>query len=272
MSIVSCNLVKDRRATINEKNIRSKNRNYIVISDDYFEDEENILTAPGIAIGDAIGGADTDSVCNSIEANCTSDDGLTWLVSVQYGEIAGSENPLDDPTEYSLSFAQFEIRLDKDIKGKAIVNSALDPFLETIVKDDSRPILSVKKNIQNFDFQLAYKYRDGINKDVFLGCPRGTVKVSNIQATSQNHDEFGTYWAVSYEFHINLQGWQTEILDCGFRELDANGKKKHIEIKGAKATEPVPLDRNGKKLPDDAQPKFKKFDVYPELNFEVFND
>ena len=179
---------------------------------------------------------------------------------------------MSEPPEIQWGFAQFQRNTDRAIDGTAIVNSAKDPFSDPVEIDDSRPVLSVTRNELTFNSSLAYIYRDAVNSDVFQGAAKGQVKVSNISSTRVKHPNtsIGFFWKTSYEFHFNPNGWDRYILDQGYRELKS-GKKQNIMVQGVIVQEPALLDGAGLQLPPAGTPKFKKFKVYPELPFSIFN-
>lgn len=270
MAVVNVTAIKDRQASINSKYEPSYTHTYLVETDDPYTSPAAVRNSVGFGIGDSYT-YDANAKCTSVSASCTSEDGLWWTVTVEFGKWEEKpENPLDKPLEIEWSFAQFEKDVDEDVDGKAVVNKAGDPFLETIKKDDSRPILSITRNEASFNYALAYQYRDVVNRSPFYGAPKGTVKVSNISSSRQFDANFGYYWTTKYEFSFALEGWKKKVLNVGMREKDGN-KRKNVLVNGVPVNDPVPLDKDGKVMPPGNPPLVLEFKVYPEADFSVFN-
>lgn len=178
-------------------------------------------------------------------------------------------NPLNKPYEVNWSFAQFEREIEQDINGKAIANSAGDPFLLRLTRDDSRPILQVSRNEPSFNAQLAYWYRDVVNTDSFFGADAGQVNVSNISASRQFNTNIGFYWKVSYEFAFNAEGWKKKVLSQGLMEKK-NGKLQNVLVNGTPITEPVLLAQDGSKLQENGTPYILEYEVYNKAPFSAF--
>jgi hypothetical protein len=273
MSLKSCTEIYDRQSSINEKGETTYQRLFQVVTTNPKDGAYLARIAPGVAVGDQYATTtefDTNAFCLGIQTRCTAEDGKTWETTVDYGPAPDAgQNPLNEPPEVSWSFAQFEREIDRDINGRAIANSAGDPFLNQLVRDDSRPILSVTRNEAFFNAQLAYWYRDVVNSDPFFGANPGQVKVSNISASRQFSDQIGFYWKVSYEFAFNAEGWRKKVLSMGLREKK-NGKLQNILVNGTPITEPMLLGQNGEQLAQNGTPYALEFDVYNKAPFSVF--
>lgn len=271
MAVISVRELKERQGSIDQAGKTSYSRVFRVETNDPDDGAKTARIAVGISVGDLYATpneSDSNAYCTSVSANCVSDDGLSWEVTVEYGPLP--DNPLTEPVQYAWSFQQFEKPTDFDVFGNAIVNSAGDPFAEAVTKDDSRPVLTITRNEPApFAADLAYLYRDAINATPYLGAGPGQVKVSNISATSQHDDFWGEYVQVQYEFHFSAEGWDKRILDAGFREK-IEGELKNILVQGVPASEPVLLDGNGRKLPSDKPPVVRKYQVYPKAPFSIF--
>ncbi len=215
---------------------------------------------------------DNGSFCSKVEVtNDGSDGGFGWLVTCEYGPYDPTqwpENPLDHPIKINWSWSQFERIVDEDINGNAVVNAAGDYFDPPLVRDDSRPLLAIVRNEQNFTSARAGQFKDAVNSDSWFGYAPKQVKCSNISASLEYNPICGFYYIVSYEFAINTEstGWQKEILNQGLRYLNGS-TRTNVLINGAPATAPVPLDNSGAVLPPSGTPVFLAFDIYPEVSF-----
>lgn len=233
--------------------------------------------APGINFGDHYlteTEEDLSSFCRSINANEIAP--LCWHVTVEYGRYdpaLNAENPLNQVPEVSTDFAQFEEICEFDLDGNPIVNSAGDKFADPVVRDQSRPLFRISRNEASYDPMLAWMYKDTVNKDVFFGSDPGTVKCSHISARRQYDPTVGIYWTVSYEFHVDPNGWIKRIGDLGINYLDGTSLKP-ILIQGVPCQIPQALDGSGGVLErpvDSSNAVILEFPVYPETDFSVFN-
>lgn len=280
MSVVSVTELYTRSAETNEKFQRSYTRTFQVITSNPRTGPAVVREAVDIAVGDAYV-TDTEyddyAYCLNKSASCTSEDGKQWTVTLSYGPAPDpntndSENPLEQPYEISWSFAQFERPAEQTINGEPIVNVVGDPFSTAIMRDDSRPVLSITRNEAFFPAGLAYLLRDCVNSDTFMGAGQGQAKVSNISSVRQYSPTFGFYWKTSYEFTFDAGGYDKQILNQGLREKDqSTGQIKNILSQGVPITEPVLLDQMGRELPAGAPPHFRRFKVYFEVPFSTFN-
>lgn len=232
-----------------------------------------ILTDPLVPkIGDIYASGndlDTGAWCSAVRPQQNVEEPSRWTVTVEYtsepGESFGAaEDPLLRPADIAWGFVQFQRLIEKDINGKELTNSAGDPFLPPPTGDQSRPVLSITKNMPFFD-PTRLTYIDAVNTDFFLGVAAGRWKCSAI--TSQRLLENGRFfWRTAHEFHYSEIGWKLEPLDRGLNKLVA-GKRERILDNGLPVVEPVKLDGAGQPLAATAAGVYRSFKIYRELPF-----
>ncbi len=228
---------------------------------------------------------DLGAFVKSVEAHEIGETGMLWEVTVTADSEMpeppkDQENPLDRPPEVSWSFAQFQRVAEKDITGKAIVNSAGQAFDPPVQIDDSRPVCNIDRNEDAFDPTVIFQYKDAINSDALdiggLAVLPGQAKMSNISARRQfENSQF--YWKVSYEIHIKSDGWALSILDQGLYKEGVNNKPTPCtDDAGNEVSVPVLLDGQGGQLAlppappgQTGAPVFLTFEVYTQLPFEA---
>jgi hypothetical protein len=254
-----------------------------VVTDDPYTGAKSVVNSLPVAIGqkyslaDGLGAtveSDPGAFVQGIEVRATEEDGCQWECSATYGAYDATQlpsNPVDWPLRISHSFAKFESVADEDTDGNAILNSAGDYFDPPVTRDDSRPILRIQRNEKEFDPDTAFKYKDAVNKDPFFGADPGTVKCADIQAELSFNNDVGWFYACTYEFEYNPDGWEKQILDMGLKYLDATDTLVPVMEKGIPATSPVLLDGGGGILASGDDPVFLKFKVYPEVDFAPLN-
>ena len=226
---------------------------------------------------------DTGSFVQSIEVaedGGSSSGGMQWLVTVKYGPY--------DATQFSATAVDWPIRVsfggnhyDKvvwfDQAGNAIRNSAGDPFDSPITRDDTRSVITVERNelVSAFDLTLAESYRDKVNNATWNGFDAKTVKCSSITTGPPQQDANGAiFYVVTYVFEIDRDTWKKSLLDQGLCQLDSSSPARQTPItdaNGQPVTEAVPLDGSGHRLASNATPVQLDFDVYPAVDFGVFN-
>lgn len=256
-------------------------RTFQVVTSSRTDDQKVVLDEFAIQLRDKYqSGFSTDdySFCSSVSAVNTSNDGLTWEVTVEYTTFNPAYNhlsPLDDLPEVSWGFAQFDEVVDTDVNGKPVVNTVGDRFDPAAMRDQSRPVLRVSRNEATYNQHLAAQFKDTINSDTFAGFDRAQVKVSNISASRQFNPLIGPYWRVDYEFALKPDeyGWVGRYLNQGFNELGSDGKPKLVLINSAPAQVPAMLDEDGHVIPPPITPDdvfYCEFDLYNESDFSQF--
>ncbi len=210
------------------------------------------------------------------------EDGCRWIVTATYqpysADIAGIENPLDEPPSLSYDTVSYERPLDEayDEAGDltvAVLNAAFDPFDPPVVRDDSRQVFQVSVNWPDFDRDLARQYADAVNSDEFFGYPIGTVKMKPPKAAKVYHQGVpgGFYWRVDFEFEVRDEGWVKRVLNCGMRQLNSagDGYESILNEDGQPISEPALLDADGRHIADPTlgDPIFLEFTGYKTLPF-----
>jgi hypothetical protein len=145
--------------------------------------------------------------------------------------------------------------------------------------DESRPVLTIKRNEPSFVGTLAIAYQDAVNTDSFAGANAGQCKIFNISAEKhiepwgpEGAEEDVTYWSVTYEIHFRREGWHKDILDQGRYEIESGDKLKAIEdSEDRPVADPVLLDGSGKQLPAGEDPVFLPYHVYKRLPYAPLN-
>jgi len=212
-----------------------------------------------------------------------------WEVEIDYGPYDPAEfpqNPVDWPLIMWWGSHKYEKPIEEDINGDAIVNSAKDKFADPILIDDSRPVLYVQRNepVHGFDPLLADNLRDNINSvDWVHGTgasqivfPQFAVKFSDrtMDKPVKNPVDGTYYYQCVYAFEFDKSKWKVFPLDQGFAFLDTSSPPNRVKLldkDGQPYSEPVLLNGSGEINPTNAAAVFLEFDVYPEVDFAIFN-
>jgi hypothetical protein len=181
---------------------------------------------------------------------------------------------VDYPAVWSGSFTQFQADVFKDKDGQPIENYVGDNYLDPpITKDDSRPTLVVEKNFASAQLDTWATYRDKVNSGTWWGLAARTIKIQQV-SWRQLYYKNVPYISTRFEFHINTDTWDVEVLNAGLREV-ASGASEWTRIKdnlGREVTTPYPLHVTGRKMTKaeiDAGPDYTTWKIYDELDFST---
>ena len=161
-------------------------------------------------------------------------------------------------------------KIDKDINGKPILNSAKQSPDPPITEDFYDTTLTISENKKTFDDTTAANFKNKVNSNTFFGKPAGSVLCTDYACEEA---WFGKekYYKITKEFRIRMpelpgvKGWTRRILDEGFMVLDGSDDK-NVKLGAADkskriidnvtdknpVSEPQLLDGKGQLLPPSA--------------------
>ena len=220
-------------------------------------------------------------------------DGNVWLVTCHYDSVSddperdgGEAEQLSWPPRYSIASTPYEKVLPKDFTnvgtqqipdiGKAFLNSANQPFDEQVATvDDSRLIVTIQQIEATFPIETAFAYQKTVNSlTTTMGGKSfnpGTSLLYSISG-SDNWRNAVHYWDVTYEFHIDRQGWRRKQLDKGayyYQDDDTADEDKKTYFSEENPSEEKLLNGLGGKLPVGEDPVFIEFIVFEEKDHTV---
>jgi hypothetical protein len=279
MAVVSVGEQYSRSGSMNSRWQRTYTRQWKVITNDPNDGPKTVREALPVSLGNSYSTpneVDKGSYVNSIDAVSEGDDGLSWLVNVQYGPYDATINPQDPtqrPIELNYEASQFQRPSIEDVNGKAIANSAGDPFDPPLMKDDSRPVFVITRNEMTYNDEVMATYRDTVNSDVFFGYGPMLVKCHSITGRLAYDPDIHWYYVVTYRFEHNKDGWHKKPLDAGFRTNPAGATSPApiFDKAGLPISVPALLDGHGLQLTDGADPVFLDIQDYVEKPFEPLN-
>lgn len=211
--------------------------------------------------------------------------GIVWLVTYQYGPY--------DPTPFGTDPSLWPLRITftgdtyqktilVDYNGNPVLNSALCPYEDPVQVDDTRAVITVKRNelIKTpgtlppgavvFDPTIPQTYRDTVNSGTWNGFAAKWVKINSITTGDEQYDSNNQvyYYEVTYVFSINRDIWQSKILDQGKQILDSGGfPTPLLTAEGQEIDEAVLLNGSGARLASGGTPVFATYDVYSPVDF-----
>lgn len=280
MAITDCNSVHVINSTENEDGHRTYDVLWKVVTNSKNDGPKTIRAHSGLPqrMSDHYefgSESDTGAICIGVDPKLkdANPEGsrLLWDVTVKYSTLAGTQrdpqDPPDDPLTEPPIIETYTTKGKKAILydgfGRLIASSAHEPYDPVPEIDDTHYNLRIIKN-QSDIFPAMYPfYRDAVNSDFFFGCPPNTVKVETPGAITKLYRavDDAPYYRVTWEFAINMDGWDLKLLDYGMYRLVGatfNPAVGHMvggtrevlrDIHGVELTSPALLDGAGGVLP-----------------------
>lgn len=207
---------------------------------------------------------------------CPTDNTLSarWQIDLTYGtwnplEHAIDGNPLHLPVTFTFVPSVEEVPAFEDVDGDPIVNAAGDPYDPPLMRRVQKGTLTVKRNESPFAVNLYNLQVQGntTNLASWNGFPPKTLLLEPIKIPeilfSQVTQQF--YFPFEYVFLFDPDTWVKQIVNAGLRALNAAGQLVPILIQGQPASQPVPLDEQGRAI---TEPSFadSEGDTPPDAN------
>jgi len=220
---------------------------------------------------------DSTCYCKGIGTERESDDGTVWIVTVKYGTADSNSSggggdqslaPWRRKAKVKWSHVNVPQNVLWTIDGKMIANSCGDPFAEPVTRDSAHAVLTVTQNELMYDEPTALGYINTVNANTWLGGKAGTLKCLTFEGEKQEDENWGQYWTVNFsaEYNPDPGGWDTVILDAGYRQL-VKGAKYNIMVNGVPVNSPVPLNGKGQPISTGGQPYWLSFRLYNRRNW-----
>jgi hypothetical protein len=201
-------------------------------------------------------------------------DMFNWVVTANYdSSFELTENPLFQPAAISWDGENFEEVAIFDRDGKAILNSAGDPF-ENLFRERTRRVVSIVKNVSAVPDWIINS-EDAVNSAAFLvdgfSIPIGKAKLGAPRLGPWQLRNNTRFREMSMTMKLNKDGWTSQPLDAGFRYKDGNDRKIITNTDGTLPTSPVCLNGSGAVLanPSPTNAVFGSFNVYPAYDFNL---
>lgn len=272
-----------------EAGVRKYTLTYGVQCDDHLDGPYTALNAAGIPTwGDTWAwGNDADPYAGLASKRpikrerSTAPSGVYYEIECQFStatlnETAKAENPLDDPSEYSMTFVEITRYREKDLDGNPVENRAHDPFIGGIEIPVYMPLLHVRRNEQLFGdiLEAAKQYVGKVNSDAFHpSIDVGEALMRNIEVSAQRTRNGIAYHSVSYEVLIAdvddfEEMHQVIKLNEGIRINNGTKLVQLKDVEGVKITEPVALAADGlSALDTTGTPNYIDFKIHNSVAF-----
>ncbi len=284
MSVVSVVEIDGREVERSENMNRRINRSYRIRCDRPDEDEASVIIGADMPVILAPHPTVPALRCTSVRCTQQTDnDPFVWIAKVTWASLVLSrraantsadpskrnENPLLRPAIVSFGTERFQKAATVDINGKAILNSAGDPFETGVLYDDFRPTFTVTRNVPSWSIADWMTATNRVNENTFLGISSGRVRLVNL--TGQESFENDTpFYIKTGTFHVSsAANWVIDVLDCGYQGKTGLGNKFAISLPdGTKPSTPVRLDGAGTPLNPGDPSHFVGFEIYDTYDFD----
>jgi hypothetical protein len=189
-----------------------------------------------------------------------------WQVDLQYSTKGSQRDPADqpgDPLSWAWkvrgSFGSGQKWLTKDRTGRALVNSANEPFEDVPPIDNPLLILALEKNTATIDLDQWAEARGKVNDATLWGLSGRRVRLMQWAWDVAWTGNGQAYIVNKFEVSIDFDGYYYEPLDMGFREidgidLDGNATYSPMLLKGELPSKPLFLNGQGGRLAEGANP------------------
>ncbi len=283
ISFTSGNGISGREAENNSGQRTFTHTYKLRTTDPSTEGEWQVGSFPGLPVIGDIHPDDPNAYVQRIRVVC-SDPPNGWTVVVYYSDersfdqnnpnTPNNSGPDADEVLVSISSENYEVLIDKDKDGEGLVNSAGDPFYTPPTTQLTRLNINVSFNATAVPGALLTRL-DHVNSiECTVGnivFPMRTLKYGNLQVGNRKIRNGIAYYPVSYQFKHNPNRWDIEVLDAGFREINARGVAVAIVDEDEQPiSQPLPLDQFGRALAtpiDPADYNYKTFRYFQEVDF-----
>lgn len=192
-----------------------------------------------------------------------------------------STDPTTMRTTWSLSATIQSRYIWRDRNGVLILNAAGQPFDGGIPMAVRLGTAVAKRNITaaGYNKNNVMANSGKLNSATYLGAAPGTLQV-DIQAEEKYEGGYH-FWAETYQFCYDPEGWQPKVMNAGFFYRDAydvltritNGDLGDTADPTAAVQEPEPLTDTGGLLPISDRPDLCNFitvDAFDSMAFSSF--
>jgi hypothetical protein len=199
-----------------------------------------------------------------------------WEVTASYDStFEVSENPLLDRADIQWDGENFEEFLLKDVNGEAVLNSAGDPF-EDSMRERTRRVVTITKNVLQVPDWIIDS-EDAVNSSAFdldgITIPAKKAKLGAPRIGGRQTRNGVPFRVLTMVIKLNKDGWNYQPLDQGYRSRHGSGDVVRCTSAGdgTDTTRRAPLDGAGGILsdPTPATAVYLDYDVYPAYDFNL---
>lgn len=213
----------------------------------------------------------------TVDRESPNDDPRIWIAKAAYDSKVEEkdENPTKRRPEISGSFEEYKKVVVKDRDGNPVQTSARGNFASPPELEDGYPQIVITRNEKQLDFTAMLDYRYVVNSKAWAGFEAGQCLMKPItwkRVIENTPTGDLIFYQKTYTIQVKEDGWPLELLDQDIMKLDGEGRRvKIVDAKQQPITKPALLDGSGGELAVDGEPKFRKFYVRREADFDKLN-
>lgn len=232
------------------------------------------------------------ALCRSVTGDQEREQPLAWLLSATYSSEPLISPPaiIPDPTARPAKIRwqtnSYRLAIERDINGRALINSAGEPFDPPVEVDRAHWHVLIQKNV--FDVPgYILGYENATNDSLWIidgiPIPKMAAKINAIEISEVQTEGDFDYRVFTYGVEIDPYYWKLEVLDRGLHQLVADGGgslsflgapyvRKRIMTDDSvpqPVASPVLLDGTGHILEDLDNPVYLPFDGYLAVDYSV---
>jgi hypothetical protein len=295
MSVLTCKR-RDRKRATEDSNVRSLVDEYIITTSSASDDQSTILDS-NLKTIPRPGDAHPNDPLVTVKTRSLRETGnrTKWIMTVNYSNQSDSSDQggggggSGQILKVSVTAWRENFILEKDFKDKPVRNSANDKIKLEMTRP--HPEITINTITKNPNFSLVNNVGmvcDGPVNWLGFNFKAAQLLFDDFRVTSIGNGQ----WSADYVYKAKQVpdldygapernvGWQPQLLDAGFWELNDDGdpiliyEKKRDGIRtGRPVTQEWPLDGGGKALERDnieKQRRFLTFKGYQTMGFGVF--
>ena len=275
MAVTYIGPMPDGEEGTNELGVRRYTRQFSLKTSSELDGPYAVGSHPSLPKVGSLHYEDPGAWCRSLRvARATAKDKFNWIVTASYdSSFELTENPLSQPAQISWDGENFEEVAVFDRDGKAVLNSAGDPF-ENLFRERTRRVVSVVKNVAAVPDWILNS-EDAVNSALFLldgfSIPVGKAKLAAPRLGPWQSRNNTRYREMTMVIKLNKDGWAAQPLDAGFRYKSGTDRKIITNTDGTLPTSPVCLNGSGAVLanPSPVNAVFGSFNLYPAYDFNL---
>ncbi len=186
--------------------------------------------------------------------------------------------PWSQPTKLDFSTAKTSEPTDVDANGQPIRNNGTDEPIEGVTRQVSDLVITASKAFLNYQPASNYLFYDKVNSSPFFGFPAGTIKVDDISAKANYHNN-QLYHTVTTKFLARRpflvpasEAWYQRIAVRGFYEVKfaligqggtASEVLRAVDGENNPVSTPVYLNKDtGERIPPGSSIQFRTIQIY----------
>lgn len=201
---------------------------------------------------------------------------ISFTVRVLYSTgVVGDEeeNPLDEDPIVNWDDQETSEPVFEDNAGNAIINSAGQTFDPGVEKQVYDALVTIQRNIEEYDEVTASTYRGKVNADQFFirGASSpiavGVAKVVSYRGAQATKNGV-SYWVETIIIATRADGWTRHILDEGYATRNGSDELvTKLDANNLPTNQPVLLDGAGDELAFGDPAVFMDYDLEDTVNF-----